>query len=71
MQENRVYCIGKKNNIIPPEDEGVAIFRIVQNYDPNYTASHPRILDTFLTKGFFKMPIEPSTKLHVTIILLS
>jgi hypothetical protein len=44
-QESRVYYKSENTNIILPEDEGIAIFRNVENYNPNNTASHPRILE--------------------------
>ena len=49
-----MYCIGKISNVILPEDEGIVIFRIVENCNPNYTASHPRILESFLTNSFLR-----------------
>jgi hypothetical protein len=53
-QESRVYCISENTNIMLPEDERIAIFRNVENYNPNDTASHPRILESFLTNRFLR-----------------
>jgi hypothetical protein len=50
-----VFCISENTNIIVfPEDEGIEIFRNVEIYNPNNTASHPRILESFLTNSFLR-----------------
>ena len=52
-QESRVYFISGNTNMILPKDEGIAIFRNVEKYNPNNTVSHPRILASFLTNRIF------------------